>query len=154
MHDIQPSDSSRQVKSGNEQGRVIYTAKVHTEGGREGGKSRSREGSLDVWVSLPGRPGSGTNPEQLFAAAWSTSFESAIWMAARNMRLRLPAKPVIDAEIDLELVDGFYAVSARLNIRLPGLPDDVAQSLIDDTIGLCPYSRMLRGGTAFTTRLV
>jgi Ohr subfamily peroxiredoxin len=133
--------------------RVIYTAKVHTEGGREGATSRSPGGGLEVWISLPGRPGSGTNPEQLFAAAWSASFETAIWMAARNMRLKLPANPVIDAEVDLGLTDGFYSVGARLNVKLPGVPDDIAQALLDDANTHCPYSRLLRGQASFRTKL-
>jgi lipoyl-dependent peroxiredoxin len=48
--------------------KVLYTAKTHTSGGREGGVSRSSDGRLDVAFTPPGAPGSGTNPEQLFAA--------------------------------------------------------------------------------------
>lgn len=47
---------------------VRYTAKTHTSGGRRGGVSRSDDGRLDVKFSAPGVPGTGTNPEQLFAA--------------------------------------------------------------------------------------
>jgi len=50
--------------------KVLYTAKIHTTGGREGGASRSNDGRLDVKISPPGT-GTGTNPEQLFAAGWS-----------------------------------------------------------------------------------
>jgi lipoyl-dependent peroxiredoxin len=66
--------------------RVLYTAKTHTTGGREG-QSRSSDGRLDVKLSLPGAPGSGTNPEQLFAAGWSACFEGAMAAAARKMRV-------------------------------------------------------------------
>src|SRR5882724_6233269 len=48
--------------------KVKYTAKTHTSGGRRGGVSRSDDGRLDVKFSAPGVPGTGTNPEQLFAA--------------------------------------------------------------------------------------
>src|SRR5580692_10192204 len=51
--------------------KVLYTAKVHTTGGRNGGTSRSSDGHLDIKHSTPGTGGSGTNPEQLFAAGWS-----------------------------------------------------------------------------------
>ena len=47
--------------------KVIYTAKTHTSGGREGA-SRSADGRLEVKLSRPGGPGNGTNPEQLFAS--------------------------------------------------------------------------------------
>ena len=46
---------------------VLYTAKTHTTGGREGA-SRSSDGQLDVKLSTPGTGAAGTNPEQLFAA--------------------------------------------------------------------------------------
>jgi Ohr subfamily peroxiredoxin len=58
--------------------KVLYTAKAHTTGGREGGASRTDDGRLEVKLSIPGTPGTGTNPEQLFAAGWSACFLSAI----------------------------------------------------------------------------
>ena len=50
--------------------KVLYTAKTHTTGGRDG-SSRASDGRLDVKLSNPGAAGGGTNPEQLFAAGWS-----------------------------------------------------------------------------------
>jgi lipoyl-dependent peroxiredoxin len=47
--------------------KILFTAKVHTTGGREGA-SRSSDGRLDIKLSPPGSATSGTNPEQLFAA--------------------------------------------------------------------------------------
>lgn len=47
--------------------KVLYNAKTHTTGGRDG-VSRSSDGRLEVKLSSPGTTGSGTNPEQLFAA--------------------------------------------------------------------------------------
>jgi len=38
-------------------------------------------------ASRPGSPGTGTNPEQLFAAGWSACFDSAMEFAARNMKI-------------------------------------------------------------------
>ena len=58
--------------------KVRYTAKTHTSGGRRGGVSQSDDGRLDVKFSAPGVPGTGTNPEQLFAAGWSACFISAM----------------------------------------------------------------------------
>jgi lipoyl-dependent peroxiredoxin len=55
--------------------KVLYSAKVHTTGGRDGGASHSDDGRLDIKHSVPGTPGTGTNPEQLFAAGWSACFE-------------------------------------------------------------------------------
>jgi organic hydroperoxide reductase OsmC/OhrA len=64
--------------------KVLYTAKTHSTGGRDGGASRTSDGHLDVKLSTPGTSGIGTNPEQLFAVAWSACFESPIALAARK----------------------------------------------------------------------
>ena len=80
--------------------KVLYTAKTHTTGGRDGA-SRSSDGRLDVNISSPGTAGVGTNPEQLFAAGWSACFEGAMGLAARKMKIALPADLAIDVEVDL-----------------------------------------------------
>jgi osmotically inducible protein OsmC len=122
----------------NQQDKLLYTAKVHTAGGREGGTSQSSDGNLDIRISPPGSHGAGTNPEQLFAAGWSACFESAIGIAARKKKVTLPPDFAIDAEVDLSLVNGFYTLGARLNVSLPGLAQDVAQALVDEAHTLCP----------------
>lgn len=137
----------------NEQSKLLYTAKVHTTGGREGGTSRSSDGNLDIRISPPGGHGTGTNPEQLFAAGWSTCFDSAIGIAARKQRVTLPPALAIDAEVDLSMVNGFYTLGARLNVSLPGLPRDVAQALVDEAHTLCPYSRATHGNIEVTTTI-
>ena len=125
--------------------KVLYTAKVHTTGGRDGGASRSDDGRLDIRHSLPGSPGTGTNPEQLFAAGWSACFEGAMGVVARKMKIALPADTAIDAEVDLCQTDGAYFLRARLNISLPGLKRDAAQALADAAHEACPYSKATRG---------
>src|SRR3984957_9792875 len=92
---------------------VLYTAMTHTTGGRDNGMSRSTDGRLDVKLSVPGSTGIGTNPEQLFAAGWSACFEGAMGLAARKMKITLPAELAIDAEVDLCLADGGYFLQAR-----------------------------------------
>lgn len=138
----------------NQQSKVLYTANVHTTGGREGGAARSSDGHLDIQISPPGGHGAGTNPEQLFAAGWSACFESAIGIAARKKKVALPSDLAIDAEVDLSLMGGFYTLSARLNVSLPGLARDVAQALVDEAHTLCPYSRATHGNIDVTTTLV
>jgi osmotically inducible protein OsmC len=128
-----------------QRGKVIYTAKVHTTGGRGNGVSRSSDGRLDIKHSTPGGPGAGTNPEQLFAAGWSACFEGAMGTAARKMKIALPADLAIDAEVDLCLTDGEYSLQARLNVSLPNLERDVARALTDAAHQTCPYSKATRG---------
>ena len=84
--------------------KVLYTAKAHTTGGRDGA-SRSSDGRLDIKLSVPKQMGGadkpGTNSEQLFAAGWSACFMGAMGVAAAKMKTRLPADAAIDAEVDL-----------------------------------------------------
>jgi lipoyl-dependent peroxiredoxin len=135
-------------------GKVVYTAKTHTIGGRENGASRSSDGRLDVKLSLPGSARIGTNPEQLFAAGWSACFESAIGVAAQQRKITLPADVAIDAEVDLHLRDAGYFLSARLNVSLPGIAREVAQSLVEEAEQLCPYSKATRGNIDVAINLV
>src|SRR5580698_4183299 len=81
--------------------KLLYTAKAHTTGGREGGASRTSDGRLDVKLSVPGGPGNGTNPEQLFAVGWSACFTSAIKLVAAHMKVKLPPELAVDPEVDL-----------------------------------------------------
>jgi lipoyl-dependent peroxiredoxin len=134
--------------------KVLYTAKAHTTGGREGGASRTDDGRLEVKLSSPGTPGSGTNPEQLFAAGWSSCFLSAIKLAAGKKKVALPAELAIDAEVDLGTTRGAYGLAARLNVSLPGLEREVAQALVDAAHQLCPYSNATRGNIDVAINLV
>jgi len=134
-------------------GKVIYTAKTHTTGGRENGFSRSSDGRLDVKLSLPGSQRMGTNPEQLFGAGWSACFGSAIEIAAHRKNIPLP-EITIDAEIDLHLADDQYFVSARFNISLPGLDPNIAQSLVEEAGAICTYSKATRGNIDVIFNLV
>jgi lipoyl-dependent peroxiredoxin len=134
--------------------KVLYTAKTHTTGGRENGISRSSDGHLDIRLSVPGSAGVGTNPEQLFAAGWSACFEGAMGLAAGKMKIVLPAGMAIDAEVDLCLSDGAHSLQARLNIRLPGLDPETAQTLVDAAHQACPYSRAVRGNLPVTINVV
>jgi osmotically inducible protein OsmC len=135
-------------------GKVVYTAKTRTSGGRENGISRSSDGRLDVKLSLPGSVRIGTNPEQLFAAGWSACFESAVGLAAHKRKIALPADLAVDAEVDLHLAESGYFLRTRLNISLPGIEREVAQSLVDEADRLCPYSKATRGNIDVAINLV
>jgi osmotically inducible protein OsmC len=123
--------------------KILFTAKVHTTGGREGA-SRSSDGRLDIKLSPPGSATSGTNPEQLFAAGWSSCFEGAMGLAARKMKVALPADTAVDAEVDLCLTDGAYFLQARLNVRVPGVERNVAQALVNAAHQTCVFQSHAR----------
>ena len=124
--------------------KLLYTAKTHTTGGRDGA-SRSSDGRLDVKLSTPGTAGQGTNPEQLFAAGWSACFEGAMARAAQQLKIALPADVAIDAEVDLNIDDDGFFLRARLNVSVPGVEREVAQRVVEAAHQICPYSKATRG---------
>ncbi|HJS13139.1 MULTISPECIES: organic hydroperoxide resistance protein [unclassified Sphingopyxis] len=132
---------------------IVYTGKTHTTGGRDGA-SRSSDGELDIALSPPGSNRTGTNPEQLFAAGWSACFLGAIGKAASEQKLRLPADAAIDAEVDLALDDGGFSLIARLNVSLPGIDRDTAETLTARAHEICPYSKATRGNIAVDINIV
>jgi lipoyl-dependent peroxiredoxin len=133
--------------------KTLYTAKVHTIGGRDKGEARSSDGRLDVKLSVPGGPGTGTNPEQLLAAGWSACFEGAIMLEARKEKVRIEHL-AIDAEIDLNQGSDGYSLGARLNVSLPDLDRALALKLVNAAHGVCPYSKALKGNIGIVTTLV
>jgi Ohr subfamily peroxiredoxin len=142
------SQANRQIE------KVIYTAKAHTTGGREGGTSQSSDGRLDIKLTTPGANGDGTNPEQLFAAGWSACFLSAIKLEAAATKVKLPADAAVDAEVDLVVTAGEYFLQARLNVSLPGIDRQTAQKLVDGAHRRCPYSKAVRGNINVETNVV
>ena len=133
--------------------KVLYTAKTQTTGGRDGA-SHSDDGRLAVKLSSPGTPGSGTNPEQLFAAGWSACFLSSIRLVAGRQKLRLPPDATIDAEVDIGTTDGTYCLAARLKVSLPGIDRETAQTLVDGADQVCTYSRATRGNVEVALKVV
>jgi len=133
--------------------KVLYTARTHTTGGREGA-ARSSDGQLDIKLSPPGSNRPGTNPEQLFAAGWSACFEGAMGHAARAMKIKLPADLAVDAEVDLGTTGNEFFLQARLNVSLPGLEREVARAVVEAAHQTCPYSKLSRGNINVELNLV
>jgi Ohr subfamily peroxiredoxin len=134
--------------------KVIYTAKAHSTGGREGGTSRTSDGRLDVRLTVPGTKGDGTNPEQLFAVGWSSCYLSALKLVAARAKVRLPPDAAVDAEVDLGTTDGRYFIQARLNVNLPGIDPETARRLTDGAHKECPYSKATHGNINVVTNII
>jgi len=124
--------------------KVLYTARAHTTGGREGA-SRSDDGRLDVTLSSPGTAGTGTNPEQLFAAGYSACFIGAIKAVAAKQKLTVPQDVAVDAEVDLGPIPNAFGIAVRMTVHLPGMDRAAAQALVDAAHQVCPYSNATRG---------
>lgn len=134
--------------------KVLYTAKTHTCGGREGGKSHSLDGRLDIQLARPASIDKGTNPEQLFAAGWSACFIGALKVAASAKKTLLSADTSVDAEVDLCKSGDIYVLRARLNVHLPDLDHEAAMELIEAAHQICPYSNATRGNIDVVISLI
>ena len=133
--------------------KVLYTDRVHTTGGgREGGRSSSDDGHLDITHTPPGH-GNGSNPEQLFAAGYSACFIGAMKAVAARQKLALPADLSVDAEVDLGPTGQAYGVAVRMTVHLPGMDADAARQLVDAAHQVCPYSNATRGNIPVDIRI-
>ncbi len=134
--------------------KILYTAKTHTTGGRENGKSRSSDGRLNIQLARPVSTDSGTNPEQLFAAGWSACFIGALKVAARTMKIGFPDDTTVDAEVDLCITGDIYVLRARLDVKLPGLEPEAAMQLLEAAHQICPYSNATRNNIDVVINLI
>ena len=128
--------------------KVLFTGKTHNTNGRDGG-ARSSDGHLDIKMKQP-HPAA----ENLFGAAWSACYMGAIEYAASLKHIKLPAGVAVDAEIDLNLEEGSYFLSARLNVSVPGIDPAVATELLHEAHNICPYSKATHGNVDVVTTLI
>ena len=128
---------------------VYYTASATTSGGRNG-HVESSDGALDLDLTMPeemGGPGGegATNPEQLFAAGYSACFENALRMIAERQNKDV-GDASVTANVDIgKTEDGGFGLGVELIGRLPNLPREEAQALMEDAHQMCPYSRATSG---------
>lgn len=128
----------------------LYTAIATSTGdGRAGGRAVTDDGLLDVTLAIPasmGGPGGATNPEQLFAAGWSSCFHSALKLVAAQRKVPLVDSTVV-AEVSVAPGEGGgFALSAALRVHIGGgVAADVAEDLTAAAHQVCPYSAATRG---------
>ena len=135
--------------------KVLYRAKAHTTGGREG-RSVSSDGLLDVKLAPPrelGGAGGATNPEQLFAAGYSSCFLSALKHVAGMQKIAVPADASVDATVGIGPIATGFGLEAQFVVTLPGMDRTAAQKLVDTAHQVCPYSNATRGNIEVTVTL-
>jgi lipoyl-dependent peroxiredoxin len=129
---------------------VVTVSGGEAEHGRASGVARSDDGNLNVELRLPtalGGDGGGTNPEQLFAAAYAACFHGALNLLAARKKI-----PVHNAQVQMSVafgrdpVDGLFMLTADVRIHLPDVEKSVAEELVRSTERFCPYAKMARNG--------
>jgi lipoyl-dependent peroxiredoxin len=135
--------------------KVLYHARVKATTGRDI-RMVSSDGALDLTVTRPrelgGTNGRGTNPEQLFAASYATSFLGMMRLVAAREGIALPADTEVEANVGVAPTPNGFEIEVELVISLPGLPRAEADTLVEASYAVCPYSNATRGN--ISVRLV
>jgi Ohr subfamily peroxiredoxin len=139
--------------------KVLYTATATAEGGRDG-HTASDDGKLDVKLTPPaelGGPadGIGTNPEQLFAAGYSSCYHSALKLVAQRQKLD-PEGSTVTAKVGFGSIEGApgFGLTVELVAKLPNVSDrGEAQDLMERAHKVCPYSNATRDNIEVTLTL-
>ena len=136
---------------------VLYRATATATGGREG-TATSADGALDLKLSTPrelgGGGGSGTNPEQLFAAGYSACFIGALKVVAGKARIALPADTSITGVVGIGPIPAGFGIEVELKISIPGLERAQVEQLVEQAHKVCPYSNATRGNVDVTLTVV
>ncbi|WP_210586694.1 organic hydroperoxide resistance protein [Streptomyces sp. GESEQ-35] len=134
-----------------QQSEVLYTAVATAENGRDG-RVATDDGKLDVVVNPPkemGGSGSGTNPEQLFAAGYSACFQGALGVVARQENADISGSTVT-AKVGIgKNTDGF-GIIVEISAHIPNVDAATATSLLEKAHQVCPYSKATRGNITVT----
>lgn len=137
--------------------KVLYTAAASATGGREG-LATSTDGLLEVRLSTPkelgGAGGSGTNPEQLFAAGYSACFLGALKFVASQQKIKLPDDVKILGHVGIGPIPTGFGIETELQIKIPGMAKEEAKALVDKAHIVCPYSNATRGNMKVTLTIL
>jgi lipoyl-dependent peroxiredoxin len=132
---------------------IKYTAHATSSGGGRDGAVRSDDGIIDLEVKYPpalGGPGGGTNPEQLFAAAYAACFHGALRLVAGNEKIAVPDGATVEASVGIGPDATSFGIAATLTATLPGLDQAQADDLLAKAHQVCPYSKATRGNIEVT----
>ena len=132
--------------------KTLYTAvATATDGGRQGGHTRSDDGKVDFDLSVPksmgGDDGPGTNPEQLFAAGYAACFASAVQTSAMREGDAADVEgATVTAEVSIGAMGkGRFGLAVKFDVSLPALDQEAAEDLVARAYERCPYSNATRG---------
>jgi lipoyl-dependent peroxiredoxin len=136
---------------------TLYTAHVTARGGRNG-EVKSHDGILNLETRTPkemgGSGGFYTNPEQLFAAGYSSCFDGALNLVAKQSGIKLKDTS-ITAHVNFNHAgNSDFSLTVKLDVELPGVDEKTALELIDKAHHTCPYSKSINGNVPVETTLI
>ncbi len=67
--------------------------------------------------------------EQLFAGAWSACYIAALGLAAKELKVAVPADLSVEIEVDLGMAGADYFLQGRIHVNLPGVAQEAAEAV-------------------------
>jgi Ohr subfamily peroxiredoxin len=139
--------------------KAMYTAHATSTGGRKEGHGKTHDGMLDLKLTPPkemGGPGTGVNPEQLFAIGYSACYLGALKHVAAKQNTPISN----DASVTSHVTFGSrkdkkgFGLAVKLDVSLPGVPKAKAAALAKKAHVVCPYSHSIRKNVKVVTKIV
>lgn len=133
--------------------KIVYTARATVTGGRSG-HATSDDGVLSLDLTAPkemGGPGTGTNPEQLFAVGYGACFQGALGLVAKKEGVDVSGS-TLDIAIGFGPEGDSFAITGEITVSIPGVDDAKAQQLVEAAHQVCPYSKATRGNVPVTVK--
>jgi osmotically inducible protein OsmC len=130
---------------------AMFTAHATAKGGRNG-HVKSDDGLIDLRLVMPTEKSeeTGTNPEQLFAAAYSACYDGALNLVASKKKKDVDTSITTDVSLLKDSEDNGFKIGVRLNIEINGVNQEEAEELAEEAHKVCPYSKATRGNIDVT----
>ncbi|CDQ40175.1 organic hydroperoxide resistance protein [Virgibacillus salexigens] len=125
---------------------VIFTSNATAKNGRDG-HVKSDDGLIDLKLVNPAnnKEDKGSNPEQLFAAAYSACFDGALNLVASKAKKNIDSETTAAVSFLKDPEDNGFKISVELTIKIKGVEQSEAEELADKAHQACPYSKATRG---------
>jgi len=133
--------------------KTLYTTSVTAKGGRDG-HVKSENGILELDVRTPkalgGKSDDFANPEMLFAAGYAACFDSALNLMISKSKTET-GETTVTAEVSIgQIENGGFGLAVQLNVNVPGVSQEEAESLVEKAHQVCPYSNATRNNIEVT----
>ncbi len=124
----------------------MFTSQATAEGGRNG-QVKSSDGLIDLNLVMPTEKSgeTGSNPEQLFAAAYSACYDGALNLVASKKKMDIDSKITADVSLLKDEADNGFKIGATLTVEIKGVSQEDAEMLAKEAHKVCPYSKATRG---------
>jgi len=133
--------------------KVIFTSTATAKNGRDG-HVKSSDGLLDFDLVNPStnRTDKGTNPEQLFAAAYSACFDGALNLVASKEKQNIDSETTADVSFCEDESDGGFKIAVTLTVDVQGVDEMKGKDLVNKAHQVCPYSKATRNNVEVTLK--